>query len=50
VAPGQDFQVTVEIGEPGLWMFMCMFPYHMQFGMMTEGMDGSMNMGAGMKM
>ena len=43
VLPGQDFQVAVEIQEPGVWMFMCMFPYHMQFGMMggmaTPGMS-----------
>ena len=54
VMPGDGFEMVVEIARPGVWMFMCMFPYHMQFGMMgmmmTEGagMDG-MNMG-GMKM
>jgi uncharacterized cupredoxin-like copper-binding protein len=43
VLPGQEFQVAVEIEKPGAWMFMCMFPYHMQFGMMggmaTPGMS-----------
>ena len=50
VLPGDSFETVVKIAQPGVWMFMCMFPYHMQFGMMgmmmTEGasMDG-MNMG-----
>ena len=54
VLPGDSFETVVKIAQPGVWMFMCMFPHHMQFGMMgmmmTEGasMDG-MNMG-GMKM
>ena len=43
VLPGEVFQVAVEIRKPGAWMFMCMFPYHMQFGMMggmaTPGMS-----------
>ena len=34
VMPGQSFQILVEVEQPGMWMFMCMFPYHMQFGMM----------------
>ena len=55
VMPGDTFEVVVQADQPGNWMYMCMFPYHMQFGMMgglsTEGtapMEG-MNMG-GMKM
>jgi uncharacterized cupredoxin-like copper-binding protein len=54
VLPGDGFETVVKIAQPGTWMFMCMFPYHMQLGMMgmmmTEGatMDG-MNMD-GMKM
>ncbi len=36
VLPGQSFEVTMRIAEPGAWMFMCMFPYHMQFGMMGQ--------------
>ena len=52
VMPGDRFEVVVKIEKPGAWMFMCMFPYHMQLGMMgalaTKGMEG-MNMG-GMKM
>ena len=49
--PGDEFEVTIKIMQPGAWMYMCMFPYHMQFGMMgvmaTEGM--AMDMG-GMSM
>jgi uncharacterized cupredoxin-like copper-binding protein len=51
VLPGDEIEVVLRIDQPGAWMFMCMFPYHMQFGMMgvmaTEGM--AMDMG-GMKM
>lgn len=55
VMPGDRFEMVVKIEKPGAWMFMCMFPYHMQLGMMgalaTKGMEGmeGMNMG-GMKM
>ncbi len=31
-----------------MWMFMCMFPYHMQLGLMgmvMSGGDGAMGMG-----
>lgn len=49
--PRDEMEVTVKIMQPGAWMYMCMFPYHMQLGMMgvmaTEGM--AMDMG-GMKM
>jgi uncharacterized cupredoxin-like copper-binding protein len=49
--PGDELDVTIRIMQPGAWMYMCMFPYHMQFGMMgvmaTEGM--AMGMG-GMSM
>lgn len=55
VMPGDSFEAIVQADQPGNWMYMCMFPYHMQLGMMgvlsTEGappMEG-MNMG-GMKM
>jgi uncharacterized cupredoxin-like copper-binding protein len=52
VLPGDGFEVVVKVQEAGSWMFMCMFPYHMQFGMMgtmmTEGAP-VMDMG-GMKM
>lgn len=51
VMPGDSIEVTLRIEQPGAWMFMCMFPYHMQFGMMgtmaTEGIGtdmGDMNM------
>jgi uncharacterized cupredoxin-like copper-binding protein len=46
VMPGDSIEITLQIDQPGAWMFMCMFPYHMQFGMMgsmaTEGMGTSM--------
>jgi uncharacterized cupredoxin-like copper-binding protein len=49
--PGDELEVIIRIMQPGAWMYMCMFPYHMQFGMMgvmaTEGM--AMDMG-GMSM
>jgi uncharacterized cupredoxin-like copper-binding protein len=52
VLPGDSLEATIRIVDPGAWMFMCMFPYHMQFGMMgsmaTEGFAmpsmGSMKM------
>ena len=52
VMPGERFETVIHIQQAGAWMYMCMFPYHMQFGMMgmmtSEGMAG-MDMG-GMKM
>jgi len=40
--PGDEITFVAEIVRPGVWMFMCMLPYHMQMGMMgqlaTEGM------------
>jgi uncharacterized cupredoxin-like copper-binding protein len=50
ILPGEEFQVAVEIEEPGMWMFMCMFPYHMQFGMMGGMLTEGANMDASMKM
>jgi len=48
VLPGGEFTFTVQIMQPGSWMFMCMLPYHMQMGMMgqmaTEGMAMDMQM------
>ena len=51
VMPGDAIEVTLRVEQPGAWMFMCMFPYHMQFGMMGtlategQGMDmGPMHM------
>ena len=32
--PGDTVEAILEIEDSGLWMFMCMFPYHMQMGMM----------------
>ncbi len=34
VLPGDRFEVVLKVNEPGMWMFMCMLPYHMQLGMM----------------
>jgi len=46
VLPGDGFDMVVRIHRPGMWMYMCMFPYHMQMGMMgallTPGMEGMM--------
>jgi uncharacterized cupredoxin-like copper-binding protein len=43
ILPGDSFEVVVRFEQAGMWMYMCMFPYHMQFGMMgmimTEGMQ-----------
>ncbi len=40
--PGDEITFVAEVLRPGVWMFMCMVPYHMQMGMMgqlaTEGM------------
>ena len=49
IMPGDRYEVLVQILNPGAWMFMCMFPFHMQLGMMgvmmTEGASMSgMNM------
>jgi uncharacterized cupredoxin-like copper-binding protein len=54
VLPGDGFEMVVQIHKSGSWMFMCMFPYHMQLGMMgmlmTPDMMGKMGSMAGMKM
>lgn len=49
VLPGDSFEVVLRIDQPGTWMFMCMFPYHMQFGMMGMMMSEGASMD-GMKM
>lgn len=53
VMPGDSFEVVVGIESPGAWVFMCMFPFHMQMGMMgimtTSTTAGAEDMG-GMKM
>jgi uncharacterized cupredoxin-like copper-binding protein len=54
VLPGDSFEVVLKVHKPGMWMYMCMFPYHMQLGMMgmlmTEGVSMDMSMmGHGMK-
>lgn len=47
--PGDTVEAVIKIEDSGMWMFMCMFPYHMQMGMMSMmmtpdmmGMMGSM--------
>ena len=44
--PGDTVEAVIKIEDSGMWMFMCMFPYHMQMGMMsmmmTPDMMGSM--------
>jgi uncharacterized cupredoxin-like copper-binding protein len=46
--PGDSTDVVVKITKSGIWMYMCMFPYHMQLGMMgmlmTPDMMGQMDM------
>jgi len=48
VLPGGSFSLVAKIEQAGVWMFMCMLPYHMQMGMMgqmaTEGMAMKMQM------
>ena len=57
VMPGDSFEMVVQILKSGMWIYMCMFPYHMQFGMMgmlmtpdMMGKMGSMGGMMGMKM
>lgn len=50
--PGDSFEIVLRAEKPGMWMAMCMLPYHMQFGMMAMlqagmAMEGA---GGGMKM
>ena len=42
VMPGEVFELVVKIHKPGMYMYMCMFPKHMQFGMMGMVMAGEM--------
>ena len=32
--PGDSAEMVIRVTKPGTWMYMCMFPYHMQLGMM----------------
>ena len=48
--PGEETQIVFRVKEPGMWMYMCMFPYHMQLGMMGMIMaagEGGMSMPMG---
>lgn len=46
VLPGDRFDVVLKVEKPGMWMFMCMLPYHMQLGMMGMLMTPGADMGA----
>lgn len=52
VLPDDSFEIVLRVDKPGMWMAMCMLPYHMQFGMMAMLQAGmAMNGGQeGMKM
>ena len=43
--PDRTFELVVKIHKPGMWMYMCMFPYHMQLGMMGMLMTAGVDMG-----
>jgi len=36
VLPDGQFSFVLEVAEDGVWMFMCMLPYHMEMGMMGQ--------------
>ena len=44
VLPGDRFDVVLKVNQPGVWMFMCMLPYHMQLGMMGMLMTPGVSM------
>lgn len=44
VMPGDSFELVIKADEPGMFMYMCMFPKHMQFGMMGMMMAGEIMM------
>jgi uncharacterized cupredoxin-like copper-binding protein len=44
VMPGRSFEMVVKIHKPGMWMYMCMFPYHMKLGMMGMFMTAGVSM------
>lgn len=45
VMPGRSFEMVAEIHKSGMWMYMCMFPYHMEQGMMGMFMTAGVSMG-----
>lgn len=45
--PGDGFDVVMKVHKAGAWMYMCMFPYHMQLGLMGMIMTPGVSM-AGM--
>ena len=36
VLPDGEFSFVLEVADDGVWMFMCMLPYHMEMGMMGQ--------------
>jgi len=36
VLPDGEFSFVLEVSDNGVWMFMCMLPYHMEMGMMGQ--------------
>ena len=49
--PGDTVDMVVQLHKDGTWMFMCMFPYHMQMGMMGMiSTPEAMKSGGGMNM
>ena len=40
VMPGNSFELVIKADKPGMFMYMCMVPRHMQFGMMGMMMAG----------
>ena len=47
VMPGRSFELVAKIHKAGMWMYMCMFPTHMEQGMMGMFMTAGVSM-AGM--
>jgi uncharacterized cupredoxin-like copper-binding protein len=44
VMPGGSFELVAKIHKAGMWMYMCMFPYHMEQGMMGMFMTAGVSM------
>ena len=47
VMPGDKFELLLRADKPGMWMYMCMFPFHMKFGMMGMMMVSADASGSG---
>ncbi len=44
VMPGRSFEMVAKVHRSGMWMYMCMFPYHMEQGMMGMFMTAGVSM------